>query len=224
MFSGSGSVSTLRSVIALLGPTGPKDVERGVNVGVGLMPARLASERRAVPVLRRAVPTASTGAAGVAGLHCDNSPIGAFSLIGNHREQSSPPGVLNTTIQSPLHDRAVGRIATIPVGPGSGSPDEVRDGKRLMHNEVVIVHELAGEAVQCVLPAVAHGTVLRRDALNCPAATLRSGALRSEVPLSIGETLRSSAPATVFGDKLPVACCNQYPQPQIDPHRVTRRR
>src|SRR5450759_3057762 len=158
---GSGSVSALRSGV-LLGPTGPKDVDGGVGVGVGLMSACFALEHRAAPISRRDVAAVGTGSAGVAGIYRDDCPTGAFSLVGDHREQGSPPGVTDTTVQTRLGRGPVGGIATGAIRSGLGAADQVRDDQVLVDEQVIVIHEAPRELMQRVGATVPDPAVHRR--------------------------------------------------------------
>jgi len=173
--------------VVLLGPTGPEDVDGRVGVGVGTMPARLALEHGAAPVPSRDVRAVGTGSAGVAGVHGDDTPTGAFSLVGDHRQECSPPGVTDATVQPGFRRGLVGLVAAFPVGAGSGATYQVRDRQVFVDDEVVVVDESSGELMGPVLAAVADVAVGGADALPGAPSTLRAALFGLDCPLGCGE-------------------------------------
>jgi hypothetical protein len=81
-----GEGSDLDSIDAgqsLPGSTGPKDVTRGVDVGVSTVPTGETEEHRLVyPVTSFDVAALATCLTGVARIHRHYDPTGAFSLVG----------------------------------------------------------------------------------------------------------------------------------------------
>src|SRR5271169_2942076 len=104
------------------------------------MCAGLASKHGAVPVPGRTVPAVETGAPGVVGLYREDDSTGALSLVRDHREEGSPPGVVDVAVQDGLRAGTVGRIAPGAVGSGCGSARQVGDVEVFVDDQVVVVH------------------------------------------------------------------------------------
>src|ERR1019366_2067668 len=82
MPQGSGRIST-DAEQRLPGSTSPKDVARGVDVGVGTVPTRKTKKHRLVDsVASFNVAALATGLTGVVGIHRHYDPTGTFSLVG----------------------------------------------------------------------------------------------------------------------------------------------
>lgn len=96
------------SVARPKGPTGPQDVLGRVQVRVVVVTTRRTSELGLVtPALGIDVTTSGTSLRGVAGVHCDDVPTGARSLVGEHLEQTTSPGVVDGSVEPCLRSSSV---------------------------------------------------------------------------------------------------------------------
>ena len=162
-----------------MGPTGSKNVDRGVDVGVGLVAARLTSERCLGGAVHGS-DVSALGAAlrGVAGIDCDHVATSVFRFVRDERQQLTPARVMDGTVQPAFRGGTVGKKRPVVCGFWLGTADHVRDLQVLVHDEVVVVDEAARELVGEVFALVADPAMRAGDPVDSFAATSRASLLR----------------------------------------------
>src|ERR1700722_16006151 len=94
-------------------------------------------EIRPSPVPRRYEPAVRAPAAGVAGIDLDYAPASFFGFVGDHAEESSPPGVVDGPVQTGFGRSSIGLKGPCPIRTGLGPPDHVGRQELLVDDQVV---------------------------------------------------------------------------------------
>ncbi len=166
-------------------------------------------------VVRSAVPAsgARTGRAGR--VHRDQLSTGAFSLVGQDRQEHPPARVENAPVQSGLGGRAVGK-EPVRVRFGPGTAGHVRDLECFVHDHVVVSHQRVRGLVRVVESLTADLRVQSRDARHGPAAAPGSPFLAGEPPLGRREPIGARREVARVGDMIAVAGRQQPGDSQVD--------
>ena len=177
-----------------------------------------------MPIPGRAVPAVGAGTTGVAGIHDDDAPTSFFRFVRDHRQELSPPGIVDGSVESGLGGCPVGCVASFAIGAGFGSSDHVLDVEVFVDDDVVVVDESSRELMQGVGAAVADVAMCGADTLTglvTPRGTLHFGV---DSPLRGGEALGTASRMRWVDQQLAVTARNQHPDAQVDPHLTACRR
>ena len=120
------------------------------------------------PVLLRHVPACGAGAGGVAGVHGDHVPSGAFSLGVQDRQEHPPSGIADRPVEPGLDGGPVGQEAARPagIGLGRGGLAHVADPEVFVRDEVMRADQAEGGLVCVVETLAAHLAVEPGDLLH----------------------------------------------------------
>ncbi len=192
---------------------GPEDILRRVQISVRRVTAHQATEQRlgnAVP--RRDVPAMRACLRGMAGIHLNHHPSGAFSLGAQHAEEHPPSRIEDGAVRAAFG----GHVCSGSFNGASVGTGHVPDPQHLMCDEVVIPHECERGLMCEIQPLATYLAIDGDDALSrllpAPGTALapRQGSLRVREPGS-----RHSKVARVRYVR-PVASGHEVRDPHVD--------